>query len=168
MALAADRLKTGARSTAAVVRLHPAGSLVPAALAGLLMALFVLASMSTGVVQLPQAAMPGELFSIGSDPTSVGAPALAQPARHGDPASGSHAASGAVASGSVGGGRSQVATSTTVPRPHSRGRHRGWSTERRDCIPAAAGAHGPAGDGGEQATGTGGTAGEGQPCEPGS
>lgn len=44
VALAADRFRVGVRNTAAVVRLHPAGSLLPTALAAALMALFVLAS----------------------------------------------------------------------------------------------------------------------------
>jgi len=169
MALAADRFTTGARNTASVVRLHPAGSLVPAALAGLLMALFVLASMSTGVVQLPPPGLSGELFSTGADPTVVGAPAIAQHARN-DPASGQHAASGAVSSGNVGiGPQSLVQSSAKVPRPHGRGRHRGWRTVRRDCGPAPAGARGPAGaaDGGQTARADG-AAGAAQPCGPGS
>jgi hypothetical protein len=142
---------------------------VPAALAGLLMALFVLASMSTGVVQLPQPGFSGELFSTGSDPTVVGAPAIAQHARH-DPASGPHAANGAVPSGALGiVPQSLVQSSAKVPRPHSRGRHRGWRTERRDCAPAPADAHGPPGaaDGGQTARADG-TAGTAQPCGPGS
>jgi hypothetical protein len=176
MALAADRFRTGMHNTAAVVRLHPAGSLVPAALAGLLMALFVLASVSTGVVQLPQQSLPGELFSIGSDPTAVGTPALAHPARHGAPASGSHAANGGVSAGHPGSGQgtaaqSLVASSTKVPKPHGRLRNRGRSAQRRDCGPAIVRAHGTAGPGGQDAVLAGGTAGTGGtalPCGPGS
>lgn len=44
VALAADRFRVSVRNTAAVVRLHPAGSLLPTAFAAALMALFVLAS----------------------------------------------------------------------------------------------------------------------------
>jgi hypothetical protein len=174
VALAADRFRTSVRSTAAVVRLHPAGSLVPAALAALLMALFVLASVSAGVVQLPQPSLPGELFSIGSDPTVVGAPALAHPAKHGDPASGSRASNSGVSSGNVGSGQESaplVTSSTKVPRPHSRGRHR--SIDRQDCVPAIGRVHDPAGPG-EDAVPAGGTAaagrgpGSGQSCGPGS
>lgn len=78
VALAADRFRTGLRNTTAVIRLHPAGSLLPAALAGLLMALFVLASVSAGIIRLPQAAPPGGLLPGGGAPTVVGVPALAR------------------------------------------------------------------------------------------
>jgi hypothetical protein len=138
VALAADRFRTGVLNTAAVVRLHPVGSLVPAALAALLMALFVLASVSPGVVQLPQPGLPGELFSIGGDPTAVGSPVLAQPSTHGVPASGSHGAAGGVRSGNPGSSRgsassSLVESSTKVSAPHTRSRHRGKNTRQRDA-----------------------------------
>jgi hypothetical protein len=44
VALAADRFRVGVRNTAAVVRQHPAGSLLPTAFLAALMTLFVLTS----------------------------------------------------------------------------------------------------------------------------
>jgi hypothetical protein len=41
MALAGDKIRVTCRRTAAVIRLHPAGSLLPAVFAGALLALFV-------------------------------------------------------------------------------------------------------------------------------
>ncbi|HMD95184.1 MAG TPA: hypothetical protein VKG80_21335 [Trebonia sp.] len=43
----------GLKNTAAVVRLHPAGSLLPTAAAGVLMTLFVLTSVSVRIVHMP-------------------------------------------------------------------------------------------------------------------
>jgi hypothetical protein len=76
VALAADRFRVGLRNTASVIRLHPAGSLLPAAFAGLLMTLFVLASVSARMTGLPQAPVPGGP-SPGGAPTVVGVPVLA-------------------------------------------------------------------------------------------
>lgn len=59
IAIAADRLRVGLRHTFAVVRLHPAGSLLPALFIGGLMTLFVLASASVGVVPAQGASGPG-------------------------------------------------------------------------------------------------------------
>lgn len=99
VALAADRLRAGLRNTAAVIRQHPAGSLLPAALAVLLMTLFVLASV--GMAQLPQVVpgppgSPGTPVSGSGAPTVVGGPAQAHVrGRHGGPsAPRAHAATG--------------------------------------------------------------------------
>lgn len=84
VALAADRLRVGVRNTAAVIRTHPAGSLLPAALAGLLLTLFVLASISARVAPLPQAgggAAPG-----GGNLAMAGAPVLVRESQAAVPA----------------------------------------------------------------------------------
>ena len=77
VALAADRFRVGLRNAAAVIRVHPAGSLLPTALAGLLLTLFVLASVSAPMVQLPQPPSGGPITAVGS-PAGVGAPVLVQ------------------------------------------------------------------------------------------
>lgn len=46
VALVADRFRVALRSTVAVIRLHPAGSILPMAAIGCLMVLFVMASVS--------------------------------------------------------------------------------------------------------------------------
>lgn len=73
VALAADRFRVGVRNTAAVVRLHPAGSLLPAALAAALMTLFVLAPVGAKMMWFSQSAPAGGLLPGG------GAPAVARP-----------------------------------------------------------------------------------------
>jgi hypothetical protein len=78
VALAADRFRVGVRNTAAVVRLHPAGSLLPTALAAALMALFVFASVSVRMVSLPQSAPPGGLVAVQGAPTMAASPVLAR------------------------------------------------------------------------------------------
>lgn len=77
VALAADRFRVGVRNTAAVVRQHPAGSLLPTALAAALMALFVLASVSARMVQLQQSAPSGGLVAAQTAPTMAARPVLA-------------------------------------------------------------------------------------------
>jgi hypothetical protein len=89
VALAADRFRVGVRSTAAVVRLHPAGSLLPTALAAVLMALFVLAPLSARIVSVPQSPA-GGLLPAGAAPTLIGPPALAHGNRAAGSGSGAH------------------------------------------------------------------------------
>jgi hypothetical protein len=89
-ALAADRCRAGVRRTAAVIRLHPVGSLLPTALAVLLMVLFMLASVSA---RLPQAPVPGGLVGDVGATIVIGYPSLAQ-TPWSDPDSGEHPASG--------------------------------------------------------------------------
>lgn len=119
VALAADRFRVGVRNTAAVVRLHPAGSLLPTALAGLLMALFVLASVSAGIVQFPQAAT-GAPVGAGA-PTVVGVPTLAQGTRQGA------VEHGAKTVGQQPVAYSPVASSGTGTVTHHRAGHQGTS-----------------------------------------
>src|SRR5580693_859506 len=64
VALLADRLRVGVRNSAAVVRLHPAGSLLPAMLIGGCVTLFVLASFSVRVVHRPIAG--GSVGAVGT------------------------------------------------------------------------------------------------------
>jgi hypothetical protein len=73
VALAADRFRVGVRHTAAVVRLHPAGSLLPAAFAAALMTLFVLAPVGARMMWFSQSASAGGLLPGG------GAPVLERP-----------------------------------------------------------------------------------------
>lgn len=74
-ALAADRCRVGFRRTAAVIRLHPVGSLLPTALAAALMTLFMLASVSA---RLPQAPASGGLVGDIGATIVIGYPSLAQ------------------------------------------------------------------------------------------
>jgi hypothetical protein len=87
VALAADRFRVGMRNTAAVVRQHPAGSLLPTAFAAALMALFVLASVSARMVQMQQSAPAGGLVAPPAAPTIAARPVIA----HAKPAPGSAA-----------------------------------------------------------------------------
>ena len=66
VALALDQVRSACRRTAAVVRLHPAGSLLPTAVAGTLMTMFVLASVSVRIGHVPQAAPDGAPVGSGS------------------------------------------------------------------------------------------------------
>ncbi len=102
-ALAADRFRMGLRHAVAVVRLHPAGSLLPTMLAGVLMALFVLASMSVRMGQAPQAAPGGGLAAAGS-PIVVGSPVLASEAGSRGPGAAARGAAGGGGTGGGGGG----------------------------------------------------------------
>lgn len=95
VALAADRFRVGVRNTAAVVRLHPAGSLLPTALAAVLMALFVLTPVSARFVSVPQ-----------SPAALVGSPALA----HGNGAAGSGSGGHRSGCGQAGGRAGDVAS----------------------------------------------------------
>ncbi len=88
VALAADRFRAGLRNTAAVVRLHPAGSLLPTAVAGLLMTLFVLSSVSAKMAQMPQPPAAGG--PIGGAAKVIGYPSLAQTPPPADPDSSGH------------------------------------------------------------------------------
>jgi hypothetical protein len=56
VALAADRVRVAFRNTAAVIRLHPVGSILPTAAIGCLVVLFVLASVSVRIIHRPGAA----------------------------------------------------------------------------------------------------------------
>jgi hypothetical protein len=53
VALGWDRVRTALRAAAAIVRLHPVVSLLPAGVAGALMTLFVLASVSVPIAPVP-------------------------------------------------------------------------------------------------------------------
>lgn len=77
VALAADRCRVGFRNTTAVIRQHPAASLLPTALAALLMALFVLASVSARMTSAPSS-VPPVLIPGGGPVRIVGAPTLAR------------------------------------------------------------------------------------------
>lgn len=105
LALAADRFRVGLRYTGAVIRQHPAGSLLPTALAGLLMTLFVFASVSAGISQLQQTPMPqGPMTPVNVQPALTGrsAPARESPiAGHPHPAASGGGASGGGASWSL-------------------------------------------------------------------
>lgn len=59
LALVADRLRLGLRSTAGAVRLHPVGTLLPALLAGSLLGGFLFASMYGQVETASPRAVPG-------------------------------------------------------------------------------------------------------------
>jgi hypothetical protein len=76
VALAADRFRVGVRNTAAVVRLHPAGSLLPTAFAAALMALFVLIPLTARMASFSQSAPAGGLLP-GAAPAAVRPPVLA-------------------------------------------------------------------------------------------
>jgi hypothetical protein len=75
VALGADWIRTNLKNTAAVVRLHPAGSLLPAAVACASMTLFVMASVPVRIARVPGSG------SEGSPPVRGGdsAPAPARP-----------------------------------------------------------------------------------------
>jgi hypothetical protein len=53
VALGADWIRTNLKNTAAVIRLHPAGSLLPAAAASVLMTLFVMAPVPARIARVP-------------------------------------------------------------------------------------------------------------------
>jgi hypothetical protein len=148
VALAADRFRAGLRNTAAVVRQHPAGSLLPTALAGLLMTLFVLASVSARMSQVPSAAMPGGPALVNAQPTVIGYPTLAQ--ENAAVAPGAHkAAVGSAVQPNP--SWSLAASSGTTAAGHAQGSHRAQSSGTGKVC-------GPAGDragDGERAPGTG-------------
>lgn len=132
VALAADRFRVGVRNAGAVIRVHPAGSLLPVAFAGVLMTLFVLASVSAGLIRLPQE-QPGGPPSGSGAPTMVGAPAHAQASGH----SGGHRAGG-----SPGNSRGErgtpspwwsLAASSKQAKAPLRGRSRSKGQARRGC-----------------------------------
>jgi hypothetical protein len=79
IALGWDRVRTVLRNAAAIVRLHPAASLLHAAGAGALMALFVLMSVSVPGAQEAGQADAGGTAGSGS-PASVATPAAGLPA----------------------------------------------------------------------------------------
>jgi hypothetical protein len=117
VALAADRLRAGLAHTAAAIRQHPVGMLVPAALAGALLTMFVLASAS---VRDTGAATPGttadDSMSIPAGaPGRGGAPGGKQPSAAsvgGQPAGTSPTGGGgypAVVLGTMGGTGAEVA-----------------------------------------------------------
>jgi hypothetical protein len=101
IALAADRLRAGLTHTAAAVRQHPVGMLLPAVLAGVLLTMFVLASVS---VRDSGAAPPGaqgdDSMSITAGATGRGGPGETGPSAPrvgGQPARTSSAGAGAYA-----------------------------------------------------------------------
>lgn len=102
VALAADRFRVGMRNTAAVVRQHPAGSLLPTALAAALVALFVLASVSARMVPLTQSPPPGGLVAVQRAPIMASSPALAQAEPANGHGSGVRQAGGSYSSGGQG------------------------------------------------------------------
>jgi hypothetical protein len=53
VALGADRIRANLKNTAAVVRLHPAGSLLPVAAACVLITLFVMAPVPARIARIP-------------------------------------------------------------------------------------------------------------------
>jgi hypothetical protein len=114
VALAADRFRVGVRNTAAVVRQHPAGSLLPTALAATLMALFVFASVSARIALLQQSAPPGALMSSQGAPTMASPPAFA----HGKGMYGHGPAAHRAAAGYASGGEGTPSW-TPVPRTGS-------------------------------------------------
>jgi hypothetical protein len=89
VALAADRFRVGVRNTAAVVRVHPAGSLLPTAFAAALMALFVLIPVSARIASLSQSGPAGGLVP-GGAPVVASPPVLAHGKRASARASGEH------------------------------------------------------------------------------
>jgi hypothetical protein len=102
VALAADRFRAGMRNTAAVVRQHPAGSLLPTALAAALMALFLFASVSARMAALPQPAPPGGLVAAQGAPTMAASPVLAHGKRGYGHSPAAHQAGAGYASGGQG------------------------------------------------------------------
>jgi hypothetical protein len=126
VALAADRFRVGLRNTAAVVRLHPAGSLLPTALAGLLMTLFVIASLSAKMAAVPQVAAPSGPIG-GGAVTVIGYPSLAQ-----SPHANSHRA-GAVSQPAA--PWALEASSGTATPGHAKRQHRGQGVQKT-CGPA--------------------------------
>ncbi len=167
VALAADRFRVGVRNTAAVVRLHPAASLLPTMLAGALMALFVLASVSARMTALPPPpAPPSGGASGGGAPTVIGNPVLAMgtaPVGQGSGSGGAGSGGGSGGSGSASApGKVQwslVASSGPVSGPAAakEGDRSGTPRAGQACDPAGtrgsagagsgagAGARGPAG-----------------------
>ena len=100
-ALGADWVRMGLKNTAAVVRLHPVGSLLPTGAAGALMTLFVLTSVSARIVHVPTA--PG---AVPADGAPAAVPAAASTA----------AGAGRRADGDAGGGAGRRAGSPATSR----------------------------------------------------
>jgi hypothetical protein len=80
-----DRVRTALRAVAAIVRLHPVASLLPAGAAGALIALFVLASVSVPIAPAPLPAAQVGTAARGGPPAAP--PAFSPSVRSGDPAS---------------------------------------------------------------------------------
>lgn len=129
VALAADRFRVGFRNTAAVVRMHPAGSLLPTALTALLMALFVLVSVSARIGQVPQPTSPGGLLPAGGS-SVAGSPAHAQVNRLG-PASGSVAPGVGAKAGTGGSAWWSLVSSSWQAGLANQNRHRSAGIPRR-------------------------------------
>jgi hypothetical protein len=110
VALCADWIVTKLRNTAAVVRLHPVGSLLPAAAACALMTLFVMASVPVRIARVPGSGPGGSPAVRGGDSTpaqpiagpvtggyggtGLGAGARSGPSVRGGPGAGSGSTSG--------------------------------------------------------------------------
>jgi hypothetical protein len=78
VALAADRIRAASRNTTAVVRLHPAGSIVPTMMIGCLTVLFVLTSVSVRIMHRPVAAGQGGVSATSGSGTGTGPRAVSR------------------------------------------------------------------------------------------
>jgi hypothetical protein len=111
LALGASRAGQGLRSAAAVIRLHPAGSVLPVLAAGALMALFVLASVSVRIMHVPGGSATGSSPAAGAAGPAGAAPPPGAPG----PAAGSHTGSGGAGrpwTGGHGGSRTRLVSSS--------------------------------------------------------
>jgi hypothetical protein len=102
VALGLDRLRTAARVAGALIRLHPAVTLVPGAFAAALMALFVLASAGgSGVTPAPPGSL-AQTAAVGQTRALLTEPAGRQPVRVTAAAGGAGLGSGQPAPGKPG------------------------------------------------------------------
>lgn len=111
IALAADRVRVTFRGTTAVIRLHPAGSILSTATVGSLMVLFVLASVSAQIIHQPGTPGTGGAPMVGAgggSPSPGPVPRVTGP----DPAD-----PGGAGGSSGGGGSGGAGASGKLPRP---------------------------------------------------
>jgi hypothetical protein len=101
IALVADWLRVASRSIAAVIRLHPIGSILPMAAIGCLMVLFVLASVSARIIHRPEAAGPADVPMVSGSGTSAPGPGAVYRVSGPDPTD-QGGSDGAVSSGAAG------------------------------------------------------------------
>jgi hypothetical protein len=117
LALGASRAGQGLRSAAAVIRLHPAGSVLPVLATGALMAVFVLASVSVRIVHVPggsptdSSPAAGAAGPAGAAPAPPGAPGHAARSHTGSGGAGNGAA-GSSGTGGRGGSRARLVSSS--------------------------------------------------------
>lgn len=142
VALAADRFRVGLRNTAAVIRQHPAGSLLPTAIAGLLMTMFVFASVSARMAQAPGApGGPGGSGGTGTPASGaavvIGYPALAQANAPAGPGPGARRGGGTASSPPM--APWALAASSGTATGHAASPHRGRSAHRLPWPPPAGG-----------------------------